>query len=114
MRMLATSTAMLASSIVVATTSMRAGDARVDWAGRTATTAEGGVAFDWLGVTARLQVQHATFVRATISSTAAVRGTRLKAYASDQGFMLYPQVEFWVDPLASVNNTLWLVTGKQL
>lgn len=50
------------------------------------------VQFDWLGVTARVSVTGATYVTANITTTATVRGTRLKAYMSDQGFNLYPEV----------------------
>ena len=64
-------------------------------AGRTL-VAGGAVRFDWLGVTARLQVSGASYVSATVSSTAATRGTRLKAYTSDAGFLMYPEVQFWV------------------
>jgi hypothetical protein len=79
-----------------------------DWSGRSLFTSDGGgVMFDWLGVTARVQVTNATYVGATIATTAN-RGTRLKAYASGQGFILFPQVQFWVDPRLTSPYTLWL------
>ena len=87
-------------------TSIDASSPLVDWAGRTVVT-DSGVTFDWLGVTARVQVTRATHVSATIMSTAR-RGTRLKAYASDQGFMMYPQVQFWVGEQLASPHTLWL------
>jgi len=100
--------------VMSAETSLLASDARVDWAGRRTANADGSVAFDWLGVTARIQVQGATYVTATITSSSANRGTRLKAYISNQGFPLYPQVQFWVPPqsrVAVLGNTSTLYLG---
>ena len=69
---------------------MSAVDPRIDWGGRVKVDKSSGrVSFDWLGVTARVQVKGATFVAANITSTA-VRGTRMRVWASDQGFDLYP------------------------
>ena len=74
---------------------MSAADPRVDWGGRVKVDKSSGrVSFDWLGVTARVQVKGATFVAANITSTA-VRGTRMRVWASDQNFDLYP-VSFFV------------------
>lgn len=107
---------MLASGVVkvAAVTTLRAADAKVNWAGRTANDGTS-VSFDWLGVSARLQIADATYVSVTVTSTATHRGTRLKAYTSDQGFVLSPQVQFWVPPMVapeSSNRTL-LWTGRQ-
>ena len=95
-----------------AATTMPASDHRVDWSGRVASSAAGSaaagsVAFDWLGVTARVVVVNATYVRLNATATV-TRGTRLRAYAEDQGFLLYPTVQFWVerDPAFAV-KTLW-------
>lgn len=78
---------------------IQAADARVAWSGRTQSSSDGAVSFDWLGVTAQIEIVGATYLTAEIHTTAAVRGTRLKAYASDQGFGLYPLIQFWVTPL---------------
>jgi hypothetical protein len=67
-------------------TTMPASDPRVDWSGRVNKSES--VSFDWLGVTARLQVKRATYVAATITSNCRHRGTRMRVYASDQGFSL--------------------------
>ncbi len=105
---------MLTSVVKAASvTTLPAADAKVNWAGRTANDGAS-VSFDWLGVSARLQVADATYVSVTVTSTADHRGTRLKAYTSDQGFMLSPQVQFWVPPMLapeSSNRTL-LWTGR--
>ena len=74
-----------------------AGDALVSWAGRRNTTASGSVSFDWVGVAARVKVVNATFVRAVVATSAPFRGTRLKAYGSDAGYLMMPTVQFWVD-----------------
>jgi hypothetical protein len=91
---------------------MDASDPRIAWAGRTVKPAGGGVQFDWLGVQARLTVTGASYLSATISTTATRRGTRLKAYVSDSGFMYYPEVQFWVRGENGTNSTqehdLWL------
>eukprot|EP01043_Picozoa_sp_COSAG02_P033734 COSAG02_NODE_2320_length_9141_cov_5.148087_1_plen_236_part_10 len=100
-----------ASSVV---TTLPAADAKVNWAGRTQVNSGASVSFDWLGVTARFQVADATYVSVLATSTADHRGTRLKAYTSDQGFMLSPQIQFWVPPMLapeSSNRTL-LWTGS--
>ena len=81
----------------------------VQWSGRTVSGDQGGVSFDWLGVTARVAVQGASYVTTTVTSTAPNRGTRLKAYTSDQNFLLYPEVQFWVKPTTvSSQYDLWL------
>lgn len=85
-----------ATTASATTATIAASDARVDWAGRTKPTDGGSVSFDWLGVTSRVQVEGATWVSATVSSSARMRGTRLKAYISDQNFMMFPEVQFWV------------------
>lgn len=95
---------------LVAGTRILADSPLVDWAGRTVVVDSGGVSFDWLGVTARVQVTHATYVAAEVLTTAR-RGTRLKAYASDQGFMLYPLVQFWTSDQLTSPHTLWLSNG---
>ncbi|KAK7242862.1 hypothetical protein SO694_00015455 [Aureococcus anophagefferens] len=73
-----------------------AGDALVSWAGRRV-CASGSVSFDWVGVAARVKVVNATFVRAVVATSAPFRGTRLKAYGSDAGYLMMPTVQFWVD-----------------
>ena len=73
-----------------------AGDALVSWAGRR-NIASGSVSFDWVGVAARVKVVNATFVRAVVATSAPFRGTRLKAYGSDAGYLMMPTVQFWVD-----------------
>jgi hypothetical protein len=55
------------------------------------------VSFDWVGVAARVKVVNATFVRAVVATSAPFRGTRLKAYGSDAGYLMMPTVQFWVD-----------------
>jgi hypothetical protein len=85
-----------------------AADAKVDWAGRRAVNgATGAVSFDWLGVSARVEVVGASYVRVNVSGTAA-RGTRMRAYGEQQGFLLYPTVQLWVerDPAFAL-HTLW-------
>ena len=96
--------AILSSSAAL---TMPANDARVDWAGRTAANTDGSVSFDWIGVTARVEIQGATFVRVNVTCNVG-RGTRLRAYAEDQNFLLYPTVQVWAenDPLFAV-KTLW-------
>ena len=74
-----------------------AGDALVSWAGRRNVSASGEVSFDWVGVAARVKVVNATFVRAVVATSAPFRGTRLKAYGSDAGYLMMPTVQFWVD-----------------
>lgn len=95
-----------------AVTTLPAGDVKVNWAGRTTATDGGSVSFDWLGVSARLQVTNATYVSVTATSTATHRGTRLKAYTSDQGFMLSPQVQFWVPAASAPQSSTLLWTGS--
>ena len=85
-----------------------AADAKVDWAGRRAADgATGAVSFDWLGVSARVEVVGASYVRVNVSGTQA-RGTRMRAYGEQQGFLLYPTVQLWVerDPAFAL-HTLW-------
>jgi len=76
-------------ALATADTTMPASDPRVVWSGRVQTddttpSGAGPVSFDWLGVTARVTVTGASYVTANISTSAAHRGTRLKAYLSDQ------------------------------
>jgi hypothetical protein len=103
--------AAILASAAAAHTTLPAGDPKVNWAGRTLAAAGGSVSFDWLGVTARVNVTGATYVSVTTTSTATHRGTRLKAYTSDQGFMLSPQVQVWVPPQhgppGSNSSLLW-------
>ena len=108
----AVTAASAASAPAPAGSTIAASDPRVDWAGRTQPTADGGVSFDWLGVTSRVQVADATWVSATVSSSASIRGTRLKAYISDQGFMMFPEVQFWVRGGGS-NQTTDLFLGRK-
>ena len=84
---------------------LAATDPRVQWAGRTVQAGSGAVAFDWLGVSARVQVANASWVTVTATTNATVRGTRLQAYVSYQSFPLYPITKFWLSPLAG-NTTL--------
>lgn len=108
-------TALLSLGLVAAANAadLMASDPKVDWSGRRVANADGSVSFDWLGVAARVQVQGATFVTVTATSDAAHRGTRLKAYISNQGFPLFPQVQFWVPPKdhAFMSNTSALFTS---
>jgi hypothetical protein len=83
---------------------LAASDPKVNWAGRTRVDASA-VSFDWLGVTARVQVTGASYVSVTVTSDSEHRGTRLKAYTSDQGFMLSPQVQLW----AVTSFSCWLL-----
>jgi hypothetical protein len=86
-----------------------AGDALVRWSGRTAPgAAPGSVRFDWLGVSARVSVRHATWVTVVATTTAPTTGTRLRAYTSDQGG-LYPLVSFYVSPHAANETLLFAV-----
>lgn len=83
----------------------------VDWSNRVVKGTES-VSFDWLGVTARVSVTGASYVSVVATTTASARGTRLKAYISDQGFSLYPQVQFWVSPLQSNTTVLFAQNGR--
>ena len=105
--------AVLSSVTEGAVTTLAGSDPKVDWAGRTMVEGSA-VSFDWLGVSARVQVTGATHVSVTVTSTAVNRGTRLKAYTSDQGFMLSPQVQVWVPPenAPASSNTSLLWTGS--
>lgn len=113
---LAACTFAYATAESTATTTLPASDTKVNWAGRTLanTRPGGGVSFDWLGVTARVSVVGATWVSINATSSTSSRGTRLKAYTNDQGFMLSPQVQFWVPPegypAGFHSNLLW--TGR--
>eukprot|EP00041_Stephanoeca_diplocostata_P013185 m.230026 g.230026 ORF g.230026 m.230026 type:complete len:184 (+) comp19252_c0_seq2:465-1016(+) len=80
-----------------------AGNAMIDWSGRINRTNKS-VSFDWLGVTARIAVRNAKYVTATIQTSAASRGTRMRVFISDQGFDLYPEAQFWVTPY--INTTM--------
>jgi hypothetical protein len=103
-----------AATAVAGAATLPASDPMVNWAGRTVAGGGGDVSFDWLGVTARVQVTGASYVSASITSTATQRATRLKAYTSDQGFMLSPQVQFWVRPTgAPGSNSTLLWTGRK-
>ena len=96
-----------------AVTTMLATDARVEWSGRhTGDATTGAVSFDWLSVTARVGVHGATYVRVVSTAAGATRTTRIKAYASDQGFQLYPTVQFWI-PRSDESNatTVWQSGG---
>ena len=96
-----------------AVTTMLATDARVEWSGRhTGDATTGAVSFDWLSVTARVGVHGATYVRVVSTAAGATRTTRIKAYASDQGFQLYPAVQFWI-PRSDESNatTVWQSGG---
>lgn len=91
-----------------------ASDPLVNWTGRHVDNPDGTVSFDWLSVTARVHVTGASYLAATIVTTANDRGTRLKAYVANQNFPLYPQVQFWVSPNGTpAGNTsmLWLGHG---
>jgi hypothetical protein len=105
--------ALFAGGTTAAESSIAATDALVDWAGRAApdATAAGAVHFDWPGVAARVAVQGATYVRVNVS-TSSTRGTRLRAYAAAEGFLLYPTVQVWAekDPAFAV-KTLWASEG---
>ena len=59
----------------------------VNWAGRVTHDAApaDSVTFDWVGVSARVAVKGATYVRVNVTSTSADRGTRLRAYAESEG-----------------------------
>lgn len=85
--------------VMTEVTVMPASDPRVDWSGRRVVNGDT-VNFDWLGVTARLTVKGGRYVIATINTTQ-YRGTRMRVWASDQGFDLYPQVQLWVTKLSN-------------
>ena len=99
------------ASAAAGVTTLAASDPKVNWAGRTRVDASA-VSFDWLGVTARVQVAGASYVSVTVTSDSDHRGTRLKAYTSDQGFMLSPQVQFWVPASGNPHNSTLLWTGS--
>lgn len=94
-------------------TTIAAADSGVDWSGRIMRTDQSSVRFDWLGVTARVKVSGASYVSMNVSTTTN-RGTRMRVYASDQGFDLYPQTQFWVnkDPRFA-NKLLYAANGKE-
>lgn len=93
---------------------MNGSDPRVDWAGRiTKNNNCGSVSFDWLGVTARIAVQNASFVgiHAACNSSVSINDnssskpcTRLKTYIEDQNFLLYPITQIYVSPEDNNNN----------
>lgn len=106
----------LVGTTAAATVSIPAGDSRVAWAGRHRVNSDTSVSFDWLGVTARVSCTRCSYLAVTTTTTATTRGTRLKAYVANQGFQLYPQVQFWV-PVpgkSPVGNTslLWMGSGS--
>lgn len=84
-----------------------AGDPRIEWAGRTSITSAG-VAFDWVGVTARLSVTHATYVTMTATTTR-TRGTRMRVWCSDAGSDYAPQVQVYV---SNLQNTSVIFLGN--
>ena len=101
------------STSLGAVSTMLATDARVEWSGRhTEDATAGTVSFDWLSVTARVGVEGATYVRVVSTAAGAARTTRIKAYAADQGFQLYPTVQFWI-PRSDESNatTVWQASG---
>lgn len=96
-----------------ATSIIPAGNPMVDWSGRHVVNADRTVSFDWLGVTARLSVTDASYVSAVVTSDASTRGTRIKVYMANQGFPLYPLVQFWVPPTRSAaGNATQLAMGS--
>ena len=102
--------ALFVRGATAAQSSIAAADALVDWAGRVAldAAAAGAIQFDWPGVAVRVAVHGATYVRVNVSSSN-TRGTRLRAYAAAEGFLLYPTVQVWAekDPDFAI-KTLWV------
>jgi len=85
---------------------MQASDARVNWSGRRSVNDDASVTFDWLGVSTRIAANKASWISAVVTTDSERRGTRLKVYTSDQGFLLYPQTAFWVsEKVGSTGST---------
>ena len=77
-----TMSVLAAPQLAAAVSVLPATDAKVNWAGRTAPDVDvpGAVVFDWLGVSARVAVEGATYVRVNVTATSpSGRGTRLRA-----------------------------------
>jgi len=80
-----------------AASTISAVDSLVDWTGRVVTNNDDGtVDFDWIGVSARVNVVNASYVRVSLS-TPQSRGSRFKSYVEDQGYLFYPQTEFFAE-----------------
>lgn len=95
--------AALVAAPVLSQNTLAATDPLVQWGGRhVRDTTHGTVSFDWLGVTARLSVQNATYVAINVTTSAA-RGTRIKSWVSDQGFSMFPMTEAWVEGALSAH-----------
>lgn len=54
----------------------------------------------------RIAANKASWISAVVTTDSERRGTRLKVYTSDQGFLLYPQTAFWVsEKVGSTGST---------